>query len=96
MPKIDSDGREGDESLCLRSSKCLPSNDLPPTWNKFTSLDQQVEKCVYEYAMPSHNGEPPAYHGQIDDVFSGTLSSLNLSGNMSNSIFAHMVTLPKP
>lgn len=46
-----SDGLEGKDTLCLRPV-ARPDQKLAPEWSDFTSLDQQVEKCVYEYAMP--------------------------------------------
>ena len=67
---------------------------IPANWKDFKTLDEDVEKCEYEYELKYESDRP--MKRQLGDVFTGTLQALNLLESLNPRFYPHLVSLPRP
>ena len=75
------------------------TNPVPPvSWIDFNSVNDDVEKCEYEYHPQSSQDEhpPKKMWCQLSNVFSGTLLSFNITDKIETCNYPQFLKLPNP
>lgn len=65
-------------------------------WNDFKKVEDDVEKCEYEYEAAGSQEETRKMWCQLSDIFSGTLKHFNVTDRIETVSFRKFLSLPKP